>query len=110
MKRHTVDFIDLITSATVPPRWKINFRDGDLNNNCDLKWRDIEGETVALPLRRVLFTRKSFNDVARMRGRVATLIEHFAERSVRVGFLPTPGRYYNAKKQQDWNDVIRPLL
>ena len=110
MRRHRVDFIDIIASAKVPPRWKINFADRELNNNCGLNWRAIAEETVALPLRRVLFTRKSFNDVTKMRDRVTTLVAHFAERGVQVCFLPTPARYYSAKKQQDWNSIIRPLL
>ena len=110
MRRHKVDFIDLIASATVPPRWKINFADRELNNNCGLSWRGIAEETASLPLQRVLFTRKSFNDVTKMRDRVVALVAHFAERGVQVCFLPTPARFYSARKQQEWNSIIGPLL
>lgn len=109
MKRHKVDFIDLISSASIKPGWKLNFQDRDLNDNCELEWRVIETETATIPLKRALFTRKAFNDVPKMRDRVNALTSYFSGRGVKVGFLPTPSRFYNDDKQREWTDNLQRM-
>jgi hypothetical protein len=55
----------------------------------------------------VYFTRKSFDkSVQNIRDEIYKIKEFCDKNGIKFGFLPTPSRFYNEKKLQEWRSVF----
>lgn len=103
LQRHEIELTDLILSA--------NMKESDICNYGDDKLRDvIEYNTDNIleilkngKTEEVYFTRKSFDkSVENIKNEIYKIKDYCEENSIRFSFLPTPSRFLNDKKIQEW--------
>lgn len=107
IKSKHIDFVDIIASADIEADHKTDYSDKYLSRRMNVSGlRDIISLTNGLPLKRVCFTRKGFNDVPQIRKAVSALKTHFEKIGIHFACLISPARFYSAKKQAEWNNFL----
>lgn len=106
MRLNRVDFIDLIERVEVQLGEEANYSDHYLDKQ-SLCWRNIPNEIAGLRLKRAIVTRKTFGDVPNIRQQVDCLADFFRSRDVPVRALSTPARFFNDRKQMEWNEAFQ---
>ena len=103
---HQIDFADLIEALDVPEGEEDNSDDTFIDSHVE-QWKDIIGLIDSLPnLKNVYFTRKTFNNIPRIRIQVTSISKHCKEKGIRICKLETPARFFSEEKQQQWIDTI----
>lgn len=107
MAEYKVDFVDLIASVDVPADQQANYLDSYIDSRVN-NWKNIIELINQLPkLRAVFFTRMTFASIPNIRNKILEVRNHCNEnREIRFCLLPTPARFANPAKQQQWIDTI----
>lgn len=107
IKRHRIDFIDLIEELSIEADQKTNYYDGYIDRKVT-QWRDLVEVMEALPyLIRVCFTRKSFSDIPNMTQQLEAVKQYCAKKGIPFKALVTPARFYREDKQTEWTNFLR---
>ena len=102
-----IGFIDLISSVNMDEDQTGNYKDSYLDG-MEIEWRDVVSEIEKLPhIKRVAFTRKSDTDIPNMKVRIEEIEKFCAEHKIKCIRLTTPARFYNDKKQDEWNSFFQ---
>jgi G:T/U-mismatch repair DNA glycosylase len=106
IKTYKIDFIDLISEVEVEDGQEVNYDDSYIDDKVT-KWNNVIYEIDKLKgLKRVCFTRKTFADIPIMRKRVELIQAHCTKKEIPFTALISPTRFYNEKKQTEWNKVL----
>jgi len=103
IKKFNIDLIDLIEEIKVEEGQEANYDDVYIDNKVSI-WQNVIGEIDKLPnLKRVCFTRKTFNGIPNMKNQVAEIQAYCENRGISFQALTTPARFYSIDKQAVWN-------
>lgn len=106
MKKHHVDFIDLIAEIEVEVGQEHNYDDKYIDSRVKV-WTKIEDVIESLRnLKMVCITRKTFTSIPNLRKSVEKLQQLCADKSITSNCMITPSRFYNQQKQDEWNYII----
>lgn len=106
MAAHKIDFVDLIASVNVPENEIANVDDRFIDKYVE-EWNDIAALISSLKnIKAVYFTRKTFGGIQNIKERIRVIQQHCQENGIRFCLLPTPARFANERKQQDWIDTV----
>ena len=107
MKRHGVDFADII--ASLKPDWTENdtsYGDELIDFHIGL-WKNVEEIIDGLPLLEgVYFTRKTFGSIPAIETRVMKIRNHCVQKGLRFCLLDTPARFSTPEKVACWKHTI----
>jgi G:T/U-mismatch repair DNA glycosylase len=107
IKKHKVDFIDLIAEVEVEDEQVKNYYDRYLDKRENILWREILPEIKKLKsLKRVCFTRKTISDIPNMLRRIEIIEDYCKEHRISFKALSTPARYYRDDKQTEWTNFL----
>jgi G:T/U-mismatch repair DNA glycosylase len=106
IRRNKIDFIDLIERVEVQSHKAANYSDRYLDKQ-KICWRNISSEITGLRLKRAIFTRKTFGDVPNIRQQVDRLADVFQIGGIPFRALSTPARFYDDRKQKEWNEAFQ---
>ncbi len=107
--RHKIAFVDLIFAVSVPEGTENNYNDAFIDSHV-YQWYDIFSLLHSLHnLKRVYFTRKTFNDIPSIRKQVESVKDFCTLKGIVFTYLPTPARIYSWQKQLMWNEVFGRL-
>ena len=106
ISKHKIDFVDLIEEIIVDNGQETNYYDAYLDKQ-KIQWKDIVSEIQELPnLKKVCFTRTTFSDIPNMNKKISSIQHYCVERNIFFKRLVTPARFYNNKKQEEWNKFL----
>jgi len=106
IQQYKIDFIDLISEVNVDEGQEANYDDRYIDKKVK-EWREVVDELKKLSnLKRVAFTRKTLNDIPRMKIRVEAIQKYCTEKQISFQFLKTPARTYSESKQKLWTDFF----
>lgn len=103
LSEHDIELTDLILTVNMDEKESCSYGDDKLQNviqyNTDNILRCLEqGRT-----KEVYFTRKSFDkSVAGIKNEITKIKEYCDKNDIKFRFLPTPSRFYNEKKLEEW--------
>jgi len=101
-----IDFIDLIEEIKVDEGQETNYDDAFIDSRV-VKWRDVINEIKKLKdLRKVILTRKTFNDIPKMKEQIEVIKDYCFKNGINFKVFPTPARFYNEKKQNEWTNIL----
>lgn len=101
-----VGFIDLIRTVDVPSGSECTYDDAYIDNKV-AEWNDVISHLTNLQtVEKVLFTRKSFQDIPNIRKQIVEIQSFCVEKGIAFSFLPTPARIYSAEKLGEWRRMI----
>jgi G:T/U-mismatch repair DNA glycosylase len=110
IEQQKIDFIDLIDEVYVEDGQEANYADDYIDSHVT-KWRNVINEIKPLEdLKRVVFTRKTFTKIPNMKKQVEIIREYCLENKIAFDVLPTPSRFYNNRKQNEWNAILNYRL
>jgi G:T/U-mismatch repair DNA glycosylase len=105
--KYKIDFIDLISEAQLDSNAK--YDDIYLDSRV-IKWREIIVELENLKnIKRVCFTRKSFDKIPEIKYRIETIQKYCEKNNIPFKYLTTPARppkYYGTENQKDWTNFF----
>jgi G:T/U-mismatch repair DNA glycosylase len=108
MKRHRIDFIDIISEVDVndPANYDDSYIDGKVS-----EWKDVIAEIEKLPrVRKICFTRKTCADIPNMKKKIGEIRDYCEKQNISFRALVSPARIYSADKQAEWTDFFRGNL
>lgn len=106
IKKHKIDFIDLIEEVAVEPGQEANYSDGYIDSKVT-RWVDVIAVINSLPkLKKICFTRKTFSDIPNMRKQIEMIRIHCDARDISFFTLMTPARIYSEDKQSEWTSLL----
>ncbi|MCX7310157.1 MAG: hypothetical protein NTV56_00140 [Alphaproteobacteria bacterium] len=95
IKRHNIDFIDLISEVHVEIGKEASYADDYIDDKVT-QWRDVIQEIDHLKyLKRVCVTRKTFSGIRQMKERIRLIQEHCEKREITFKCLSTPARFWS---------------
>lgn len=103
IKKHKIDFIDLISEIKVQDNEKLNYTDTLIDGKV-IEWTKIIEEISKLQhLKRIGFTRRTFARVPNIQQKIEVIKQHAEQNGILFQFLTTPARFYNQQKQEEWS-------
>ncbi len=106
MKKHKIDFVDLILQVHVEQGQEANYNDNYIDSRVT-QWRDISLELNRLKdLKRVCFTRKTFSGIPHIKKQVEMAQKYCKNKGILFKNMITPSRVYTREKQNQWTDFI----
>jgi len=106
MGKYKIDFIDLIAEIKVETGQEANYHDSYIDNKVT-RWKDIIKVIDNLPnLKKVCFTRKTFNDIPKMKNQLVAIRKKCDNKKIYFQPMITPARYYNDQKQTEWTNFL----
>lgn len=106
IKDHKIDLTDLIEEIQVEEGQEDNYYDGYIDNKVT-RWKNINKLIESLPnLKRVCFTRKTFNDIPNMKKQLSIIQEQCENKGITFKALTTPARFYREDKQTEWTSFL----
>lgn len=107
IKKHKIDFIDLISEIEVQDNEKLNYTDTLIDGKVT-KWAKIKEEISKLQhLKRIGFTRRTFAKVPNIQKKIEEVKHHADQKGIIFQFLTTPARFYNQRKQEEWDLFLK---
>jgi G:T/U-mismatch repair DNA glycosylase len=107
IKKHKIDFIDLISEIEVQDNEKLNYTDTLIDGKVT-EWTKIIEEISNLKhLKRIGFTRRTFSSVPNIQQKIGEVIQHADRKGIIFRFLTTPARFYNQQKQEEWSHFFK---
>src|SRR5690606_30826582 len=103
-----IDFVDIIERLdNLPIAQENNYADAFIDNYINNNWKEILQIIDGLPdLEAVYFTRKTFANIPNIHNRVLEIQNHCLNNNIRFCFLPTPSRFCNQNKIENWRNTI----
>jgi len=106
IKKHHIDFIDLIE--------EIEVENGNENNYSDIyidgkvtRWKNIIDVINSLPnLKKVCFTRKTFSSIPNIKLHIENIRQHCEKKEILFKTLISPARFYRDNKQTEWTNFL----
>ena len=102
IKKHKIDFIDLISEIEVQDNEKLNYTDTLIDGKVSEWTKIIEAISKLQHLKRIGFTRRTFARVPNIQQQIEEVKQHADEKGILFQFLTTPARFYNQQKQEEW--------
>lgn len=107
LKRHRIDFADLITAVCVAEDDATNYQDDFIDSKVAV-WTDVVSEIRKLKkLRKVLLTRKTFSGIPNIRQHTEKVRQYCAANNIAFACLVTPARGYSEAKQKTWTTALQ---
>lgn len=111
IKRHKIDFTDLIEEIDMPEEDAANYRDVNLDKYLNkAKCTNVKAEIAHLKqLKKVCFTRKTFSGIAHIQAKIKEVERFCAERKIAFEYLPTPANYRQINPEKRflvWQDFF----
>lgn len=104
--KNKIGFIDLISEVNVEEGNEDNYSDIYIDSRVT-EWNDVIGKMKELKnLKKVCFTRKTFSKIPNIKQKIKAIEETCKQRKIKFSVLISPARYYNDRKQQEWNDFL----
>ncbi len=106
LRKHKIDFIDLIEEVVVEPGQEANYSDGYIDSKV-IRWTNVIAAIDHLPkLKKVCFTRKTFSDIPNMRKQIDIIQAYCSTKGIPFFTLMTPARIYSMDKQSEWTIIL----
>jgi G:T/U-mismatch repair DNA glycosylase len=107
IRKHKIDFIDLIDEVLVEEGMETNYNDDYLDSRIS-KWKNVIEEMKNLKhLKRVCFTRKTLSGIPNIRKKISEIEKYSNSMNIRFRYLITPSRVYTNAKQAEWNRFLK---
>lgn len=107
IKEHDIELSDLILSVEMSQEDICSYGDDKLTNVIEYNTHKIIKSLSKGRTEEVYFTRKSFDKrVQKIRDEIYKIKEFCNKNGIKFRFLPTPSRFYNEKKLQEWKSVF----
>lgn len=102
IKRHKIDFTDLIETIDMPEEDAANYRDVNLDKYLNKANRtDVKAEIARLKhLKKVCFTRKTFSSIPNIQGKIKEVEQFCTEKKIKFKYLLSPANYGKIDPQQ----------
>ncbi len=101
-----IGFADIIEEIQVEPKQEKNYSDNYIDGKIT-KWTNIEKIFNEFPsITKVYFTRKTFNGIPNIKKQIDEIQSICSLRNITFDCLPTPARFINEKKLNDWKKII----
>ena len=108
IEKYNIDFTDLIASVTHEDEMQ-DYSDIYLEQQ-NLEWNNTEQLINSLEnLKLVLFTRKTFGGVPKLKGRFHSIHQTCQQLNITSRFVVTPARSYSNKKLREWKIALNKL-
>ncbi len=113
IKRHKIDFTDLIETIDMPEEDAANYRDVNLDKYLNKANRtDVKAEIARLKhLKKVCFTRKTFSGLPHIQAKTEEVKQFCEERKITFEYLPSPANYGQIdpdKRFKTWKKFFKP--
>jgi len=106
IRNKKIDFIDLIAEIEIEKGQEAIYKDNYIDCKV-VKWANVVEEIKNLKnLKKIGFTRKTFNCIPNIRNKVIEIEEYCKNNHIYFQTLITPARYYNESKQKEWTDFL----
>ncbi len=103
IKKHKIDFIDLISEIEVQDDEKLNYTDTLIDGKVT-EWTEVIEEISKLQhLNRIGFTRRTFSGIPNIKQQIEEVKKYADQNGILFQFLTTPARFYNQQKQEEWS-------
>lgn len=107
IKRHDIELSDLILSVEMREDDICSYGDDKLSNVKEYNTKNILNSLALGGTKEVYFTRKSFDkSVAGIKKEIYKIKEYCDAHNIKFRFLPTPARFFNEKKVQEWRECF----
>ncbi len=107
LAQHDIELSDLILSVEMSEKDLCSYGDEKLKKVIEWNTPNILKTLSKGNTKEVYFTRKSFDkSVQNIRDEIYKIKEFCDKNGVKFGFLPTPSRFYNDKKLEEWKSVF----
>lgn len=107
IKKHKIDFIDLISEIEVQDNEKLNYTDTLIDGKVTEWTKIIEAISKLQHLKRIGFTRRTFARVPNIKQQLEEVKKHADQNGILFRFLTTPARFYNQQKQEEWSHFFK---
>jgi G:T/U-mismatch repair DNA glycosylase len=105
--RHDIELSDLILSVEMDEKDICNYGDDKLKNVVQWNTQNIIDSLQSSKTKEVYFTRKSFDKSVEGIKKEIYKIKNFCDKAgIKFRFLPTPARFFNGKKMQEWRECF----
>ncbi len=106
IRKHKLDFADLITSISIPKGSETDYRDSFIDGKVT-EWNDVISIISGLKnLKKICFTRKTFSDIPNIKRMIEGVREHCKNHGILFRYMITPARIYSKEKQDEWSEFI----
>jgi G:T/U-mismatch repair DNA glycosylase len=106
MKKHKIDFADLILEIDVESGEENNYSDDYIDGRV-IKWKNIiEDIFKKHRIQKVYFTRKTFSNIPNIKKRIFEIKEYCNNHNIKFNFLVTPARLENKAKLDEWKKAF----
>lgn len=106
MKKHRIDFIDLISEIEVEKGQESNYSDNYIDGHV-LKWNDCLSIFKNLNgLEKLGFTRRTFSGIPNIRSKLNEIEKYCRSKGILFRTLLTPARIYSKEKQEAWSEFL----
>ena len=107
INKFNIGFVDIIQEIEVGIGQETNYKDNYIDGKVT-KWLDIESfiENHQL-LKKVFLTRKTFKDIPRIKKQIDLIKDICYRKDIEFYCLPSPARYENNKKLDEWISIIK---
>jgi G:T/U-mismatch repair DNA glycosylase len=107
LAQHDIELSDLILSVEMRQKYICSYGDDKLTHVIEYNTENIIKTLSNGRTKEVYFTRKSFDkSVQNIRDEIYKIKEFCEVNDIKFDFLPTPSRFYNEKKLQEWRSVF----
>lgn len=107
INKYKIGFADLISEINVEKEQENNYSDPFIDSRV-AKWNDI----ITLikkhkNIKYVYFTRKTLNDIPEMKKQLIKITEFCSKNNIQFIYLPTPARFENEEKLNEWKKAFK---
>ena len=106
IRKHKIDFTDLISAISIPHGSETDYRDSFIDDKVT-EWNDIISIISDIKnLKKVCFTRKTFSDIPNIKRKIEEVREYCETHGIIFKNMITPARIYSKEKQEEWSNFI----
>ncbi len=108
LELHDIELSDLILSVELSKEDICSYGDDKLTNVIEYNTDNIIKSLAKGKTKEVYFTRKSFDkSVENIKKDIYKIKEYCEQNGIKFRFLPTPARFYNEKKLEEWRECLK---
>lgn len=108
LQRYDIELSDLILSVNIDEEHICNYGDDKLRNVQEYNTQNILDVLAYGHTKEVYVTRKSFDkSVAGIKNEIQQIKAFCDANGIKFRFLPTPARFFNEKKVQEWQECFK---
>lgn len=107
LKEYDIELSDLILSVELSEEDICSYGDDKLKNVVEYNTPNIIKSLAKGKTKEIYFTRKTFDkSVENIKTELSKIKEYCEQNGIKFRFLPTPSRFYNEKKLQEWRECF----